>query len=398
MTPSSVLIIDDDPMFQIIAEACARKVGAQSVVLADNGDHGLKVLADNPTGFDLVICDLQMPKLDGVGVIRSLTTLGFEGRLIIASSEKSEVLRTVLAMAQIAGIRVLGTLAKPLREEAFRALLEHDQTAQQEQARQIITRHELKHALSSGAITPSYQPKVCLKTGKVVGVEVLARIRREADTGPGLPAFLEAAEREHMTVAFLTNMVRQAFADSRQWQSRGIDLNMAINVSPAALTDLDLPDMLAEEATKAGLSPKSITIEITEDRLVAYAADVLDVLARCRLLGFRLSMDDFGTGATSIDQLRLYPFNELKIDKSFVQSAADDEFSRTTVETSVRLAGMLGLSVVAEGIETEDQLKMVRDAGIDEVQGYLFARAMPVDDFLVWLDAFDSKERGRTAA
>ncbi|MEO0720966.1 MAG: EAL domain-containing protein [Pseudomonadota bacterium] len=132
------------------------------------------------------------------------------------------------------------------------------------------------------------------------------------------------------------------------------------------------------------------TVEVTENRLVQHEANVLEVLSRFRLLGFKLSMDDFGTGATSFEQLRLYPFSELKIDRSFIQNAREDDFSKTTVETSARLAAMLGISVVAEGIETDDQLKLATDVGAESIQGFLISRPLSASQLTEWVKRFNT--------
>lgn len=153
-----------------------------------------------------------------------------------------------------------------------------------------------------------------------------------------------------------------------------------------------MPDWVINKIKRARLDPRDFTIEITEDRLMTYEANVLEVLSRFRLGGLRLSLDDFGTGATSIEQMRLFPFNELKIDQSFVQGATNDGFARTTVETSARLARMLGLSVVAEGVETLAQLRFVKAVGARQVQGFLFAKPMRANAVLDWASRFKARK------
>ena len=130
-----------------------------------------------------------------------------------------------------------------------------------------------------------------------------------------------------------------------------------------------------------------ITFEVTEDRLLEEQAVILEVLSRLRLAGFKLSLDDFGTGAASIEQLRKFPFHEVKVDRQFVQNAVKDEFSRFTVEAAVKLSKLRGMSVVAEGVETEDVLDMVRDLGATTAQGYLYSAALAPENVLDWVSA-----------
>jgi EAL domain-containing protein (putative c-di-GMP-specific phosphodiesterase class I) len=165
----------------------------------------------------------------------------------------------------------------------------------------------------------------------------------------------------------------------------GRPLPFSINISPVSLKRLDFPDVLKEAVESAGVPATRVTLEITETSLLEYEADALDVLARMRLKGFGLSVDDFGTGYSNIDRLRMFPFTELKIDQSFTQNALKDAFARACVETSVRLAKELGLKVVAEGVETSDMWDLLADLGVDEAQGYLMARPMPVGDFAKFL-------------
>jgi EAL domain-containing protein (putative c-di-GMP-specific phosphodiesterase class I) len=136
---------------------------------------------------------------------------------------------------------------------------------------------------------------------------------------------------------------------------------------------------------ETGLSPHMVTLEVTENQFVKYSADVLEVLSRLRIKGFRLSVDDFGTGATSFEQLRLYPFSELKLDRIFVQDVLTDSFARLAVATSLKLARLPNMSVVAEGVETQEQLDYFRKAGATFAQGYLIARPLAGQDVMAWL-------------
>ena len=388
MTFSSALIIDDDPLFHIVGEESLRALGVEKVVTAPDGDAGLATLENNPGAFDLLICDLQMPQLDGVSVIRELGRVGFSGGLIIASGEDRDVIRTVRTMADMVGVKVLGALKKPITTEELGALLQT--SIQSDREAETVTRRSLKLAFDERRIVPFYQPKIDLKTGDLAGLEVLARHAAPDGTISGPAGYLDAAEREGLMVELTMVIFEQVLGHARLWKETGFTPRLALNISPVTLSELDLPDWLTTQIKRAGLDPRSFTMEITEDRLMNYEANVLEVLSRFRLAGFRLSLDDFGTGATSIEQMRLYPFNELKIDRSFVRSALDDGFARTTVETSARLARMLGLSVVAEGVETLAHLRLAKAAGAKEAQGFLFSKPLPANAVIDWAGRFQA--------
>jgi len=391
MTPHTALIIDDDPIFHLVAEEALRALGAEDISFADDGVIGLNMITQSPTRFDLVICDLQMPNLDGISVLRELGRIAFKGALIIVSSEEEDLIGLVRRMAQMVGVRVLGTVRKPLTVDSLRTILvKSDDTTVHAEATPV-TRHALKTVISENRLVPFYQPKVDLRANQLCGVEVLTRVIGD-DGHPSDPTMmLRAAEQYDLMMPLTMAVIKHTVADYARFKSQRCDLEFAINLSPSMLTDLDLPEALTDICSGANIDTTRVTLEITEDQFIEYKANVLEVLSRLRLRGFRLSIDDFGTGATSIEQLRLFPFNELKIDKTFVSSALEDPFAKTTVETSIRLAAMLQMSVVAEGVETLDQLAFVRKTGANIAQGYLFSKPLPADELMNWISKFDPK-------
>ena len=386
MNYSTALLIDDDPLAHVVGEEVLRALGVEKVVSAADGDTGLSVLSQGPGTFDLLLCDLNMPDLDGVGVIRELGRLGFDGGLVIVSGEDTDVIRTVRAMADLVGVRVLGAIKKPLTVDELGGILKREVAPSQN--KNLITRRSLKLAFDERRIVPFYQPKIDLRTGECAGLEVLARHAGTDGTISKPSRVLEAAAREDLMVELTMVIFEQVLSHARIWQDKSFIPPLALNFNPLILSELDLPDWVISRIKRARLDPRDFTIEITEDKLMTYEANVLEVLSRFRLGGLRLSLDDFGTGATSIEQMRLFPFNELKIDQSFVQGATNDGFARTTVETSARLARMLGLSVVAEGVETLAQLRFVKAVGARQVQGFLFAKPMPANAVLDWANRF----------
>lgn len=387
MVPSRVLIIDDDPLFQLLAEETFRSLGARDVMTADDGVQGLQRLRSAPADFDLVLLDLQMPNLDGVGVARAMGDMAFKGALIISSSEDESIIQAVRDMAEMVGVRILGSLTKPLKEAELRALLEKPQSRPVSQSRDAVSRVSLLSDLANRRIVPVYQPKLDLRTMRIECAEVLAR--RVSDSGELVSAApqLEASEAHGLTTRFALAMLEQSMVDALRIRSEGYDLGFAVNVSPASLTERDLPDLFVDRVRSVGLDPRKITLEVTENRLLEFNAEVLEVLSRLRLQGFRLSVDDFGTGATSIETLRRFPFNELKIDRSFIQSASEDPVALETVMSSARIARELGLDIVAEGIETEADLRIALAAGARRAQGFLIAKPKPMNRFSAWLTA-----------
>jgi len=389
---TNALIIDDDPIFRMVAEDALRVLGVADVEIAEDGANGLKQIVSSDKTFDLIICDLQMPELDGVSVVRELSNIKFAGALIIASSEAGAVISAVQRMAIMLGVRILGTIKKPLTVQALESLLLQTKHEDCNAGVKPMTRHALKTAMSAKLLVPYYQPKLSLRLQKITSAEVLTRVFSEDGHMLSLEACLKAADQYGLLEELTFGLIEQTIAHVKSWSARGLELDLSFNISPVMLRKLDLPDLLAHSFKSAGIDRQTITLEVTEERLLDYDANVLEVLSRLRLFGFKLSIDDFGTGATSIEQLRLYPFNELKIDKSFVQGAQTDPFAKTTVEASIRLAAMLNMTIVAEGVETEADFSFVHSAGAQIVQGFLVAKALPADELYTWLQGFDAKK------
>ena len=196
----------------------------------------------------------------------------------------------------------------------------------------------------------------------------------------------------HGLIDDLTRVVlTAALAQARIWQDVGLVLRVAVNVSMHNLASLDFPDFVEGLATKAGVPPQEVVLEVTESQLMKDLRIPLEILTRLRLKRFRLSIDDFGTGHSSLAQLRDIPFDELKIDQSFVHGAWAGETLLAMYDTSLSLARKLGMDVVAEGVEDRADWNHLRRTGCDFAQGYFIARPMPAADLPAWIE--DGQDR-----
>lgn len=379
MSLKRVLLIDDDPLFLLVAGELLHAMGAEEIRTAHDGSDGLRILAEAGDIFDLVLCDLNMPNCDGIRVVRTLSERGFKGRFAVASGEDRDILRTVADIARMVGINLVGTLAKPLREEDLRQVLNRPSKGDGETECEPVSRVELLTEMAAGRLFPYYQPKLDLATFKLNSVEILSRRRTETGAVRSAQAYIAAAEVHGLMAKYTLSLMERALTEIGKLSAIGINVDPAFNVSPSSLHDGAFPDALVSECKRAGMDPKRVTLEITEDRLLEYDADVLEALARLRVAGFRLSVDDFGTGTTNMQQLRRFPLTELKIDRFFIQNARDDAFARETMMSSVRLARLLGLQVVAEGVETIDDVRTAKTANIDVLQGFLISKPVPAE-------------------
>jgi EAL domain-containing protein (putative c-di-GMP-specific phosphodiesterase class I) len=182
-----------------------------------------------------------------------------------------------------------------------------------------------------------------------------------------------------------------ALAQAKVWQDARLDLRVAVNVSMDNLSSLDFVNFVARATAAAGVPPQKVVLEVTESRLMGDLRSPLEVLTRLRLKRFHLSIDDFGTGHSSLAQLRDIPFDELKIDQSFVHGAWKDETARAMYDASLGLANQLNMEVVAEGVEDQEDWDFLQQTGCHLAQGYFIARPMPADDLPGWIGTWNDR-------
>jgi diguanylate cyclase (GGDEF)-like protein/PAS domain S-box-containing protein len=239
---------------------------------------------------------------------------------------------------------------------------------------------ELPEAIATGQVVVHYQPKMELSSGIVCGVEAL--VRWEHPTRGLLPpaAFLPLVEQTGIMRPLTLHVLDLALGQVRAWRDEGLELRVAVNLSAPNLLDLALPADVAAVLAKWDADPSWLVLEITETIVAADAVRVVEVMNRLRELGVELSLDDFGTGSSSLGYLRRLPVQELKIDKSFVLGMDEDVQNAAIVRATIDLAHSLGLRIVAEGIETETTMRRLRGYGCDQGQGFLLGRPMPAPE------------------
>lgn len=256
--------------------------------------------------------------------------------------------------------------------------------------RRLALVSELKLALECNQLQIYYQPKVNLRLGRVTQAEALLRWIHQ-DYGFVSPEeFIGLAEQSGLMPA-LTNWVLQTvFAQAQTWQKQGTDVAIAVNLSAYDLVD-DFPFSVEALLNSTGLKSDRIILEITESAVMQNPEVAIKVLHRLRGLGFQLSIDDYGTGYSSLAQLKNMPIDELKIDKSFVMQLDSDEDDKVIVKSTIEMAHNIGLTVVAEGVETLEAYQLLNQWGCDKLQGYYISRPVPPDDFDTWLAEYESQ-------
>lgn len=385
MEDIKVLIVDDDSFMIKLTSRMLAKLGTKTVLSAEDGEAGLaSVDAETP---NVILCDLNMPKMDGLEFLRHLADKNTGCAVILVSGEDKRVLQTATQLAGAHNLNVLGSIQKPVKPDVLKALMEKydaQQAARQRRPVEMLPLEVVQAGLTAGCIDVFYQPKVSVPDRKLVGVESLVRWRGPDNKLVPPIAFIPVVEANGLIDELTEQVVRKALTAARGWQTKGLETKVAVNFSVDSLTRYEVVDFLVGAADEAGVDPDQITVEVTESRIMEDVAAPLEILTRLRMKGVGLSIDDFGTGASSMQQLKRIPFTELKIDRAFVAGAPTDDEGRAMLESSIALGQRLGLSIVAEGVETQEEWDLIAELGATVVQGYFIAKPMPADELLEW--------------
>jgi EAL domain-containing protein (putative c-di-GMP-specific phosphodiesterase class I)/ActR/RegA family two-component response regulator len=378
------LVVEDDGFQRRTVARMLRSLGAREVREARDGKEGLATM-QGAAPVDLVVCDLDMPEMDGMEFMRHLGRANSSANVVISSAKDRALASSVEKMAIAYGVHLLGLLEKPVTLAGLEDIV----------ARRDATEPQLRHLHGGGPgfsldeilcgvrdqqVVPFYQPKVALATGRVLGMEALARWQHPEQGLVYPDAFIGVLELAGDIDGLTLGMIASAASACRRMHERGLALTVSVNLSLVSLTDTSMADRISSVVQSSGLDPRFLTLEITETAAMTSIAPALENLARLRMRGFGLSVDDFGTGFASLQQLMRVSFTELKIDRSFVTGNAAHPGSRILLESSVEMARKLGITSVAEGVETAADWDMVKAAYCDVAQGYFIAR--PMDEAL----------------
>lgn len=388
------LLVDDDEFVLNIVSRQLAFLGIEKIVTAADGEAAREQLASN-NRFNIIICDLMMPGTDGVALLRDVAELQPRAGLILMSSADRRVLNTAESVAHERQLHVLGTLPKPVSQKALDVLLDRlgqPRVIHQRRATDPrITADDVAQAMACDEIIIHVQPEVHIRDHRLCSAEALARWNSPIHGAIPPDLFVPIAEQNGLIRQLTDITLRAGIAACAQWRRQGLDINISINLSPFMLDDLSLPETIAALAEEYALPAGNLLLEVTESGVFRDVATSLDILTRLRLQGMSLALDDYGTGYSSLKQLLRVPFTDLKLDRMFLDGSDNDPERRHVVESTIRLAHDLGLSVIAEGVETEEQLKLLTELGSDYAQGYFIARPMPVDELLGWAKTYKLK-------
>jgi EAL domain-containing protein (putative c-di-GMP-specific phosphodiesterase class I) len=370
-----LLVVDDEPAICTLIKRVAEPLGFVVQSLTDSARFLETLTAFQPS---LLILDLKMPDCDGVQLLQQLKAGQSEAQVIVISGMDQRILNTAEKLGRSQGLRMIGVLHKPLK----RVELELKLTGAMSDT-SVFSRQTLQAAISNRELVVYYQPKASRTENgwRVDGGEALVRWMHP-DQGLLLPASFLPFIEEYGLVETLTDfVVETTIQQLAEWKRRKLEVRVAVNLSGSLVDDLTFPERMTALLQKYDVPGSMLGIELTESTAMADATKAMDIFLRLCVNDISLSIDDFGTGFSSLQQLYQLPFDELKIDRMFVSGLPDDDEARAIVRATVDMAHALNIKVCAEGVETLAALGYLESVDCDRVQGFLISRAVPAAEF-----------------
>jgi EAL domain-containing protein (putative c-di-GMP-specific phosphodiesterase class I)/DNA-binding SARP family transcriptional activator len=392
----SVLVVEDHDFQRRTATMLLRNLGVGTVTDAADGVAALGLLTTSSVP-DVVLCDLDMPGMDGVEFIRHVAEGELACAVIIASALDAKVIQAVRAVGEGYGLQVLGTIEKPLTARRLGELLAsyrrppHSRAATPSPAAggAPVTGFDVANALAAGRITFHLQPSVDVATGLVAAIDVVPRWFEPSRGWVPPDVFLPVIDRERLGPDLAARGLELACAQVRDHTGAGLDLGFTVDLAPDGLHDTGLADEVARVVRAAGADPARLTFTLRERALRNASGAALGVLTRLRVKGFGLSLAGFGTGHAPVERLRAVPLTEVKLDAVLVAGAASDPQRARALEETVDIGRELGATVVGDGCASDDDLRLLLSVGCDRVQGAFIAAAMPGDELPGWVAGWD---------
>ena len=386
MSAPRILVIDDDGDFRRSMKLMVEPTGTAALAVSDV----CSLLALRPCPNDVVFIDLVMPGIDGIQVLGELARYQVRSKIILMSGRSADVLETAARIGRGLGLQMGGVLKKPFRLAQLRTLVA-ETTSVDKQSKPDPLPHspaaaDLIDGMNSGELQVALQPIIEIGSGKPWAFEALARWY-SGKHGLVYPSrFLPLAAEAGLMPALSEAVVRLAAEQSAFLEASGYASKVCVNFDGADLSEASMPETLLRIVQEFDVPPSALVIELTESRAARNQLSMMENLARLRLQGFALALDDFGTAYSSLERIRNLPFSVLKIDRTFVSDVESNVRARGIVSACISLARRCKLLTVAEGVETAGQMQALRRMGCDMVQGYLIAKPMFPADLLSWLN------------
>lgn len=388
----SVAVVDDERASRALARRVLERFGAREVHSLAGAPALLDHLKGAGTEPDLVICDLAMPGMDGIQLLRALDARDLHPCVLLVGGQDDRLRAAAEYVAQSMGFLVLGALAKPLDPEQLAPALgrmDHlAPPAPATPAARDLDEDVLRRGIDGDALQLLYLPKVSLAGRRVIGAEAL--VRWESGDLYRTDDLLRRVQNLGLAERLTEVVLHKAFAQAGEWRAEGVHTELCVNVFASLLRRPDFCEEVIAGAEAEGVNPQDVILDISEAGLQGYGREELETLVSLRLRGVGLAVDDFGVGAFSLEELRRVPVSEVKIDTSLVAAAGRERVAHAVVQSTTTLARELGLRSVAEGVEDRAAWELVRDLGADLAQGYHISPPLPGAEFPAWRERWQA--------
>jgi EAL domain-containing protein (putative c-di-GMP-specific phosphodiesterase class I) len=384
-----ILVLEDQPLQRYALVASLRQLGCANILEAADGVQALGLLQEHGP-VDIAFCDICMAGMDGLSFLRHASERKWINAVIINSELAADLRQTIASMVELSGMQLLGELAKAAKVPALKQLLGRYNRLSLPHSHGLPDQHvftdtEVREALEAGQFQVHCQPKFNLNTLEVDSLEALARWNHPKQGLLPPAVFLPILERLGLLDRLLYQQIEQCLGLRAQAKAYGYDFKFSINIQTFQLANEQLSTEIIRRLALFEAPGNCLCLEITETDPRALTPASLENLVRIRMAGCGLSIDDFGTGHSSLQRLCQLPFNEVKLDATFTRELKRSPRSSAAISSTLQLAAALGMSVVVEGIETLEQRDLLLSLGCKIGQGYFFAKPMAPDKLLIWL-------------
>ncbi|MEZ0121598.1 MAG: bacteriohemerythrin [Candidatus Reddybacter sp.] len=407
-----IRLVDDDPVYVELLRAMSEEAGLRAISYSSS----VQFLQAPIYSRDIIVLDLNMPEKDGIEVMRDLADRNIDPTFILVSGFDERVLQSARQFAESKSLRVAETLKKPVDTNVFietvkrvnRAHISNyihaelpdlaentlaspaEDDSEYSLSHPPITVKEIKRGLKQNEFMVYLQPQIQFSDGAICGVEALVRWQHPV-RGLVYPDQIIPLVEQHGLMNELTQVViAESIKAYQKIKAAGYNITISINISAQNIIDLHFPEQLDVLIKEHNFEPEYFTLELTESEILIDTSMALDIFNRLRMKGFSLSIDDFGTGDSSLKKLYESPFSELKIDRHFVSRMVNDAEANSIVKICTVLASEFNMTTVAEGVETQEEWDALKLHGCNIAQGYFISKPLPVDEFLSWATAYQA--------
>ncbi|WP_293932693.1 EAL domain-containing protein [Iodobacter sp.] len=388
------LVVDDSQIHRFVAVEYLKEVGFAQVYEAADGKEALDIL-QTLEQVDFILTDLSMPGMDGIELLGCLAKASKQYFISVMSAVPRDVLDAVQGIADASSLELLAVMPKPLTLESICKLLEKSDPDLHASSTAWplfnFSADDVAIAIEARELHLYFQPKVTIVDKKLIGFEALARWLHPIHGVLPPIAFIHHVEHGELALRFFYDLLSASCDMLKTLHTVADGIHCSINLPVPLLDRAELVDAMQAIVEAKGVDSRFIIVEVTETTLMSNLATFLGALARLRIKGFGVAMDDYGTGYSSMKQLSRCPFTEIKIDKEFVHGAVHSQKKLAILTSAISMSQRLNLKVVAEGVETEEDWNQLSALGCDIAQGYFISRPIPEEKVLAWIASWQSQ-------